>query len=67
MAAGWLEEGDERERLREAVPPGTAVPEERDKLLCACNGLFDSRNRVVRSIELLRTTVVFIRYTSPYV
>ena len=67
MAAGWMEEGDERERLREAVPPGTAVLEERDKLLCACNGLFDSKNRVVRSIELLRTTVGFIRYASPYV
>jgi hypothetical protein len=33
MAAGCVEEGDERERLREAVPPRTAVPEERDKLL----------------------------------
>jgi hypothetical protein len=65
MAAGWLALGDARERLREAVPPGTAVPEERAKLLCASNRLFNSRNRVMRSIELLRTTVVFIRYASP--
>jgi hypothetical protein len=37
MAAGWLEPGDERERLREVVPPGSSVLEERVKLLCACN------------------------------
>ena len=65
MDAGWLDAGDERERLREVVPPETTVAEERAKLLCACNGLFDCRSRVMRSIELLRTADSFIRCVSP--
>jgi hypothetical protein len=65
MPAGWLEIGEERERLRDVVPPGGTVAEERAKLLCARNRLCSGKSRVVRSIELLRTTLNVIRYRSP--
>jgi hypothetical protein len=31
MPAGWLPDGELSERLREAVPPGIAPPDDRDR------------------------------------
>ena len=48
------------------MPPDAATAEESTKLAWACSRLQDSSNKVMESIELLRATVVFIKYTSPY-
>ena len=65
IAAGWLPPKEVKERLREAVPPEAAAADESVKLFCALSRSQDSKIAVMRSIELLRTTVIFIKYTSP--
>jgi hypothetical protein len=61
MAANGLEEDEEKERLRAAVPPGEPVAEERAKLGWACKRLPNGHKRPTRSMELLKRVVIFIK------
>ena len=60
MFAGWVDT-EVRERLSWAVPPAAAEADERVRLFWACKRLLNGKNSVVRSIELLRNTVNFIK------
>jgi hypothetical protein len=47
--------------LSAVVPPGVTVAEESARLVWACDRLFNGNKRVVRSIQLLQSVIVFIK------
>jgi hypothetical protein len=54
-------EGEERERLSEAEPPGGTVADERVKLVWACKRLLNGKIITARRTKLLKRVDIFIR------
>src|SRR5665811_386945 len=63
MAASGLDGGEERERVSAGVAPGRTVAEESAKLVWACKRLFNGHKRPVRSIQLLKSVFIKLRWS----
>src|ERR1039458_6891197 len=67
MGASGLDGGGEGGRgpegVRAAVPPGGTVAEESAKLVWACKRLFNGNKRPVRSIQLLKSVFIKLRWS----
>src|ERR1017187_3637984 len=63
MAASGLDGGEERERVSAVVAPARTVAEESAKLVWACKRLFNGNKRPVRSIQLLKSVFIKLRWS----